>query len=57
MTNKTTKKLLLPLCLVALCLMTVKTPTVLPNTQKNPPQVMPLSDMEDPDGTIEEARK
>lgn len=57
MTNKTAKKLLLSLCLVAFCLMTVKTPSVLPNTQKNPPQVMPLSDMEDTDGTIEEARK
>ena len=56
MTNKTTKKLLLPLCLMALCLMTVKTPSALPNTQKNPPQVMPLSDMEYSDDTIEEAR-
>ena len=56
MTNKTTKKLLLPLCLVALCLMTVKTPIVLPNTQRNPPQVMPLSDMEYSDDTIETAR-
>ncbi len=56
MTNKTTKKLLLPLCLMALCLMTVKTPSALPNTQKNPPQVMPLSDMEDSVDVIEDAR-
>ena len=47
MKKKTTKKLLLPLFLMALCIMTIKTPAVPPTTQEEPPQVMPFSDMED----------
>lgn len=47
MKKKTTKKLLLPLCLMALCFMTMKTPVVPPTSPEVPPQILPLSDFEE----------
>lgn len=51
MKKKITKKLLLPLFLMALCFMTIKTPVVPPTMPEDtPPQVLiPFSDMEDAD--------
>ena len=49
MKKKTNKKLLLPLFLMALCFMTMKTPVAsLTMPKDTPPQVvMPLSDLEE----------
>lgn len=53
MKKKTNKKLLLPLFLMALCFIAMKTPVVPPTMPEEPPQIMPFSDMEDADDTIE----
>lgn len=56
MKRTTVKKILLPLCCIALCLITVKTP-VIPSSPEDVAQLMPLCDMEDSDDTIEQAVK
>ena len=53
MKKKTNKKLLLPLFLMALCFIAMKTPVVPATMPEEPPQIMPFSDMEDADDTIE----
>lgn len=46
MEKKTLKKRLLPLFLMALCIIFIKTPTILsPRTEDIPSSVMPLSDL------------
>lgn len=54
MNEKNIKKILLPLCFMALCFIMIKTPVVPVNVSENTPLITPFSNMEDADDTADD---